>query len=278
MIRRFCVVALICIAPLAARADATGQIDWQRRTITARGQGAPDLNAPSISAARIGAERAAKADALRNLLETLKGIQLSSGGTLGDLLQGDSGLRGHVEGTLRGFKAIAPHYYSDGGVSLEAEVPLDKLPPELLAKLTPNASNASAPGPAALPAAQDEGTKTPAQAVQPKPIDRARGLLLARGQGNPDPQAASVAVARIGAERAARLDALRVLLSAIRAGSAQADKLLESDSSLGAKVDGALRGYKVSAVHYYSDGGVALDVELPLEQLPPELRAKLLAP
>ena len=36
--------------------EATGEIDWQRRVIKARGQGAPDLNAPSISSARLGAE------------------------------------------------------------------------------------------------------------------------------------------------------------------------------------------------------------------------------
>jgi hypothetical protein len=47
---------------------------------------------------------------------------------------------------------------------------------------------------------------------------------------------------------------------------------------MAAKVNGALRGYKVSKVHYYSDGGVALDVELALDQLPPELRQKLHAP
>src|ERR1700679_2539810 len=107
MMRSFCVVALLCLGamvPFAARAESTGEIDWVHRTIKAHGQGAPDLNAPSISAARIGAEQAAKADALRNLLETLKGVTLTSGDKLGTLLQNDNALRGQVNGTLRGFK------------------------------------------------------------------------------------------------------------------------------------------------------------------------------
>ncbi len=265
--------------PFAARAEATGQVDWNRRVIHARGQGAPDLDAPSVSAARLGAEKAAKADALRNLLETLQGLELTSGDKARTLLQ-DATLRGQVEGTLRGFTVVAPHYYADGGVALDVEVSLDKLPAELLGKLSredkksgEGAGPAATPGPATLPKAKDEAGKTPAQPVQPAPI--AQGKLQARGQGLPDPGAASPAAARLGAERAARLDALRVLLAALRAGDAGAGKRIEADASLASQVDGALRGYAVTAVHYYSDGGVALDVEVPIASLPPELREKI---
>jgi hypothetical protein len=137
--------AAFLLAPLAAGAEATGEIDWPRRVIKARGQGAPDLNAPSISVARLGAERAAKADALRNLLETLKGAQLTSGGSAGGLLQGEDALRMRTEGTLRGFRVVQPHYFSDGGVALDVEVEIDKLPPELGRLLQPPAA-AAAPG------------------------------------------------------------------------------------------------------------------------------------
>lgn len=158
----FVLRSLLCAAfllgPLATGAEATGEIDWQRRVIKARGQGAPDLNAPSISVARLGAERAAKADALRNLLETLKGSQVTSGGSAGGLLQGEDALRMRTEGTLRGFRVVQPHYFSDGGVALDVEVEIDKLPPELGKLLQPPAaaaapgtapSGAAAPGPAA---------------------------------------------------------------------------------------------------------------------------------
>jgi len=148
--------ALLVLVPLTARADATGEIDWQRRVLKATGQGAPDLNAPSIAVARLGAERAAMATAQRNALETLKGTTLESGGTVGTLLQNDSALRTKVQGKLRGVRAVKTHYYSDGGVSLDVEVPLDQLPAEIAQNLkapaggatkpaSPSPSNATAP-------------------------------------------------------------------------------------------------------------------------------------
>ena len=128
-------LAALLLVPAIARADATGEIDWSRRVIKAKGQGAPDLNAPSISVARLGAERAAKADAMRNLLETLKGAAVTSGDSLGTLMQNDATLKTKVEGVIRGFKVVAPHYFNDGGVALDVEVELDKLPAELTAHL-----------------------------------------------------------------------------------------------------------------------------------------------
>lgn len=136
MVRVLCLLAFLLI-PSMARADATGEIDWDRRVIKARGQGAPDLNAPTVAVARLGAERAAKADALRNLLETLKGATITGGDSLGTLMQNDQTMKMKVEGTLRGFKVVQPHYFSDGGVALDVEVEIDKLPPELAAKLQP---------------------------------------------------------------------------------------------------------------------------------------------
>src|SRR5258707_11787066 len=122
------IAALAAAPPLG---QGRGEIDWNRRVLIGHGQGAPDLNAPSVAVARLGAERAAKLDAVRNALESLKGIQLQSGGSVGTLLQDDETLTGRVEGTLKGVKPIKTRYFSDGGVTLDIEVPLDALPPEL---------------------------------------------------------------------------------------------------------------------------------------------------
>src|SRR5438477_4489668 len=116
---------------MPAFAQSKGEIDWNRRVLIGHGQGAPDLNAPSIAVARLGAERAAKLDAYRNALETLKGMQVQSGGSGGTLMQNDATLTSRVDGELKGVKPIKTHYYSDGGVSLDIEVPLDELPAEL---------------------------------------------------------------------------------------------------------------------------------------------------
>jgi hypothetical protein len=148
--------AALVLAPALARADEKGEIDWARRVIKARGQGAPDLTAPSISVARLGAERAAKADAMRNLLETLKGATVENGGQVGTLLQGDNAMLVKVQGALRGFRVVPaapgkpnPHYYSDGGVAIDVELPIDSLPEELRAGL-------KGPPPGAAPPAQQQ--------------------------------------------------------------------------------------------------------------------------
>jgi hypothetical protein len=141
--------ASLVFFPLAARAESSGAIDWQRRVLKATGQGAPDLNAPSIAVARLGAERTAMAAAQRNALETLKSAVLESGGTVGTLLQNDGALRTRVQAKLRSARAVKTHYYSDGGISLVVEVPLDQLPPEIGQKLkspsTPPAETTSVP-------------------------------------------------------------------------------------------------------------------------------------
>ncbi|MGZ6143222.1 MAG: hypothetical protein ACXWLM_07775, partial [Myxococcales bacterium] len=129
MLRRLAFVAALAAMP--AFAQSKGEIDWNRRVLIGHGQGAPDLNAPSVAVARLGAERAAKLDAYRNALETLKGMQVQSGGSVGTLMQNDATLTSRVDGELKGVKPIKTHYYSDGGVSLDIEVPLDELPAEL---------------------------------------------------------------------------------------------------------------------------------------------------
>jgi hypothetical protein len=129
VLRRLVVASLMAAMP--AFAQGKGEIDWNRRVLIGHGQGAPDLNAPSVAVARLGAERAAKLDAYRNALESLKGMQVQSGGSVGTLLQNDATLTSKVDGELKGVKPIKTHYYSDGGVSLDIEVPLDQLPPEL---------------------------------------------------------------------------------------------------------------------------------------------------
>src|SRR5258708_15312823 len=122
---------VVSLAAVPALAQTKGEIDWTRRVLVGHGQGAPDLNAPSVAVARLGAERAAKLDAYRHALETLKGMELQSGGSVGTLLQNDQTLNSRVDRKLKGLTPIKTHYFSDGGVSLDIEVSLDELPPEI---------------------------------------------------------------------------------------------------------------------------------------------------
>lgn len=112
----------------AAKADKAEKksddgVNWTGQVIKATGSGAPDMKATSPAQARLGAEMAAKMDAFRNLLSQVKGIQISSGKTVGDAMS-DGEMKGRVEGVIRGYKITAKRYYSDNGVEMDVEVPL----------------------------------------------------------------------------------------------------------------------------------------------------------
>jgi hypothetical protein len=92
------------------------------------GTGAPNLQAAggNVAVARIGAERAAKLDALRSCMEALKGVTVKSGETVGGALSGTPGLQASVEGVVKGFRVVgSPRYFSDGGVEMDVEVPIE---------------------------------------------------------------------------------------------------------------------------------------------------------
>ncbi|MBF5040787.1 hypothetical protein FGE12_00150 [Aggregicoccus sp. 17bor-14] len=113
----------------------------------------------------------------------------------------------------------------------------------------------------------------PAAAPAPAPAKPAPGVswegqvVRATGAGAPDMKASSPAQARLGAEKAAQLDAFRNLLAQVRGIQVSAGKTVGdamSQDEVRGKVEGVLRGFKVTGKRYFSDGGVELDVEVPL--------------
>ena len=117
----------LALAPPAALAGA-GSVDLRARVVHCTGTGAPRLRdaAGNVMVARLGAERAAKRDARRSCLEALRAVRLPTGATLGSALAADDALAASVKALVKRAKvAGAPRYFSDGGVELDLEVPLD---------------------------------------------------------------------------------------------------------------------------------------------------------
>jgi hypothetical protein len=140
-------------------------VDWNAKTIRATGRGAPALGAPSIAAARIGAEKAAEMDALRNILATLKGIQITGDKSVGDAMASDE-VKARLEGEAKGFKRINTRYFNDGGVELDVEMNIEGL----LAEVMPDAPKAVEAQ--KLPAAgepKNTGLVVDAAGLHPKP-------------------------------------------------------------------------------------------------------------
>jgi hypothetical protein len=92
-------------------------------------------------------------------------------------------------------------------------------------------------------------------------------LVRATGAGAPDLKAQNAAQARLGAERAALLDAFRNLLAQVKGvavdGTRKVGDLAEKDE-VRAKVEGVVRGYRIVNKRYFSDNGVEVEIELPL--------------
>ena len=106
------------------QAIGNGEINWGEQVIRATGSGAPNPDAPNVAAARLGAERAAKADALRNILETVKGVRIDSETLVVNAMTQNDVIRTRVQGIVRGAKVINTRYLSDGAVEVTVEIPL----------------------------------------------------------------------------------------------------------------------------------------------------------
>ncbi len=126
---------------------------------------------------------------------------------------------------------------------------------------------------ALLAAATPEEKKSP----PPKPAADARTgvdwqtqVLKATGSGAPDMRATSPAQARLGAEKAAQLDAFRNLLGQVKGIQVSAGKTVGEQmgqEEIRARVEGVIKGYRVVKKRYFSDQGVELDVEVPLASI-----------
>lgn len=131
-----------------------GQVNWQSMKLRVTGSGAPNSSAPNIAVARLGAERAAKADAFRNALESIQGVQVSAESTVQDFMLQSDTIKTRVEGTLRGFSVVDRKYFNDGGVEIIIEVALTG---DIAAALLGDQGFAAAPGADNVVAAQAQG-------------------------------------------------------------------------------------------------------------------------
>lgn len=96
--------------------------EWVPVKISAKGGGAPPPNAVNQAQARLMTERAAKVDAMRNLLEQAYGVAISSNTTVRDFITQNDTIRARVDGYIKGAKVIDTRYLSDGSAEVEMEI------------------------------------------------------------------------------------------------------------------------------------------------------------
>ena len=154
------------------------QIDYSTRMIKATGIGAVPTNAANVGVARANAIRAAKMDALRNLVEAVKDVRITSETTVSNNMVESDVITSKVEAMIRGAQQVGDvKYLSDSSVELTMEVPLSGI-----MDLVMPTSEAAAPPELGQPPAAVEGTASSVTTATPgQPIT---GLIIdARGLG-----------------------------------------------------------------------------------------------
>ena len=98
--------------------------EWVPIKLTAKGGGAPPARAVNQAQARLMTERAAKVDAMRNLLEEAYGVTIRSTTTVRDFITENDTIRARVDAYIRGARVIDTRYLDDGSVEVEMEITL----------------------------------------------------------------------------------------------------------------------------------------------------------
>jgi len=98
--------------------------EWVPIKISTKGAGAPPPNAINQAQARLMTERAAKVDAMRNLVEQAYGVTISSSTTVRDFITQNDSIRARVDAFIRGAKVVDTRYLNDGSVEVEMEITL----------------------------------------------------------------------------------------------------------------------------------------------------------
>lgn len=150
----------------------SGVINWSQGLVTAKGSGAPPSGVTVLSQARLMAERAARADALRNLLEAVKGVRVDSETTVETYTTKSDRVFTRVSGIVIGARVVETRYMSDGAVEITMAI---NLTGELLAVMLqeiPPLTRAVIPAPTPPPALKPTPPpkSTPPAPPEQKPI------------------------------------------------------------------------------------------------------------
>lgn len=108
----------------AVETTANGTINWTVGEVYATGIGAPPALAANMAQARAMAERAAFVVAIRNLLETVKGVQVDSETVIENFMTKSDVIRTKVDGIVRGARVVKKQYMSDGSVEMLVSMPM----------------------------------------------------------------------------------------------------------------------------------------------------------
>jgi len=110
-------------------------MNWTTKALRVKGNGFGPEHVKELGRRKILAKRAAKLDAYRNLIEAIRGVQVTSTTSVADMMLESDSIRSRTEGVLKGMRVVAVEYSNDGGCEVTVEVNIDQAGEFLLAAL-----------------------------------------------------------------------------------------------------------------------------------------------
>ena len=118
--KKIVVIAMLTIAVLAF-----AQVDFVNRKVTATGYGAVNPDHKTAAQRRFGALKAAELDAVRRIIEEIKGVPIDGQTTVRDLMLESDIVTAETEGLAQFFEIVGePRYGDDGSVEIDVELSL----------------------------------------------------------------------------------------------------------------------------------------------------------
>ena len=109
----------------------TDCVDWEQGFAYSHGSGAPANWATTAAQKNLSAQRAARLDAARNLLELVRGISVSADTTVGQAMVQSDRVQTAIQGRIAGLRLIGePKYFSDGSIQVRMAARLREIVPE----------------------------------------------------------------------------------------------------------------------------------------------------
>ncbi len=150
----------------AIETTSAGQINWTTGEVYATGIGVPPAQAANAAQARAMAQRAAFVVAIRNLLETVKGVRVDSQTVVENFMVKSDVIRTRVDGIVKGARIVKTNTMSDGSVEILVAMPMrgafmDAVVPQTFGAVVPIT-------PAPVLPVTPSPSPTPQKSIEPK--------------------------------------------------------------------------------------------------------------
>lgn len=101
-------------------------MNWTTKTMRVKGYGFGPENVKQLGRRKLLAKRAAQIDAYRNLVEMIKGVQVTAKTSVRDMMLESDAIQTRTRGMLKGMEVKEVNYTKDGACEITVEVNIDE--------------------------------------------------------------------------------------------------------------------------------------------------------